>query len=86
MVPTLDIDLLWHTHMLDHEAYYTNSYQGVGCFLDHDDSIEEGLLSDGFTSAASHCEARFGVPFSTCPARVRGRVASRPSLSSFPFR
>ena len=39
MVPTLDIDLVWHTHMLS-ASYYWDLYHAIGLFLDHNDKVE----------------------------------------------
>ena len=48
-VPTLDIDLAWHTHQLSPVWYYQYSTEHCnGEFIDHDDKIEEGRLSTSF--------------------------------------
>ncbi|KAE8372739.1 hypothetical protein BDV26DRAFT_285690 [Aspergillus bertholletiae] len=53
-VPTLDVDLAWHTHQLspsryfDYSVYTTRQYTRAANFIDHDDKIEETKLSDGF--------------------------------------
>ncbi|KAF7512553.1 hypothetical protein GJ744_000814 [Endocarpon pusillum] len=48
-VPTLDIDLAWHTHQLNPPAYYAYSLNVMGDdFIDHDDKIDENKLSDAF--------------------------------------
>ncbi len=48
-VPTLDIDLAWHTHQLNPSAYYAYSLNIMGDdFIDHDDKIDENKLSDAF--------------------------------------
>ncbi|KAL4890841.1 hypothetical protein BDV59DRAFT_194767 [Aspergillus ambiguus] len=53
-VPTLDVDLAWHTHQLSPFRYYAYStyMSKMGCrfqiFIDHDDKIAEDALSDGF--------------------------------------
>ncbi|CAI7622403.1 unnamed protein product [Penicillium viridicatum] len=52
-VPTLDVDLAWHTHQLSPSRYYKYStskvtYRGIRMFIDHDDKVDEGKLSDGF--------------------------------------
>ena len=48
-VPTLDVDLAWHTHQLSPAAYA--AYATARCngeFIDHDDKIEENKLSTAF--------------------------------------
>ncbi|GAA5856574.1 hypothetical protein JCM8547_005871 [Rhodosporidiobolus lusitaniae] len=64
-VPTLDIDLAWHTHLLSHE-YRSDCLRHFRCFLDHDDKIEEGELAGGFEATAEMWELRFGAPYTTC--------------------
>ncbi|KAL8277756.1 hypothetical protein RQP46_009878 [Phenoliferia psychrophenolica] len=34
VVPTLDIDLCWHTHMLSHDGYFSEMIETIGYFLD----------------------------------------------------
>lgn len=55
-VPTLDVDLAWHTHQLSPSRYfqysilnsnlYSISHECV--FIDHDDKVREDKLSDSF--------------------------------------
>ncbi|QRW11330.1 dammaradiene synthase [Ceratobasidium sp. AG-Ba] len=66
LVPTLDIDLAWHTHQLKHEAYRTQTLSILGKFVDHDDKIEENKLSDAYDQTAKYWEQRFGVPYHVC--------------------
>lgn len=48
-VPTLDVDLAWHTHQLSPRRYYAYSTKlSHGRFMDHDDKVDENKLSDGF--------------------------------------
>lgn len=50
VVPTLDVDLVWHTHQLSPARYYAFSTAQIdGIFVDHDDKIDEIKLSDAFT-------------------------------------
>ncbi|EED11448.1 conserved hypothetical protein [Talaromyces stipitatus ATCC 10500] len=53
VVPTLDVDLVWHTHQLNPKNYYTYSIKTTERrkpvrFIDHNDRIDEGRLSDSF--------------------------------------
>ncbi|PCH43724.1 hypothetical protein WOLCODRAFT_75486 [Wolfiporia cocos MD-104 SS10] len=45
-VPTLDIDLVWHTHQLMAKQYSTDCRSYVGRYIDHDDKIEENYLNE----------------------------------------
>jgi Glycine-rich domain-containing protein-like len=48
-VPTLDVDLAWHTHQLSPQRYFDFSYARTsGTFIDHDDKVEETVLSEAF--------------------------------------
>ncbi|KAK9595731.1 hypothetical protein V6Z92_002226 [Aspergillus fumigatus] len=55
-VPTLDVDLAWHTHQLapqryfEYSVYQTKSHTSTrtATFIDHDDKVDENRLSDGF--------------------------------------
>ncbi|KAF2468382.1 uncharacterized protein BDR25DRAFT_159839, partial [Lindgomyces ingoldianus] len=46
VVPTLDVDLAWHTHQLSPPHYYAYSTRLTGgkTFVDHDDKIDESRL------------------------------------------
>ena len=44
LVPTLLIDLSWHTHMLKGDQYRLDMLRLVDRFVDHDDKVEEGML------------------------------------------
>ncbi|KAL2683334.1 hypothetical protein Neosp_007804 [[Neocosmospora] mangrovei] len=47
-VPTLDIDLAWHTHLLSPFAYYRYSNQLTEKLIDHADKIDEVRICKGF--------------------------------------
>ncbi|KAG6805310.1 hypothetical protein H0H92_015894, partial [Tricholoma furcatifolium] len=47
-VPTLDIDLAWHTHQLLGNTYHEHCLKFVGRYIDHDDKVEEQTLSTSF--------------------------------------
>ena len=50
LVPTIDIDLIWHTHQcLDDSSSYCNYTRALlgGGILNHDDTIESGNLKKG---------------------------------------
>ncbi|CAG7937298.1 unnamed protein product [Penicillium nalgiovense] len=49
VVPTLDVDLIWHTHQLSPIRYYIfSTTQMEGIFINHDDKIDEIKLNDAF--------------------------------------
>lgn len=65
-VPTLDVDLGWHTHQLRPQSYYTHSIKVTGKFVDHDDKIEEAKLSEAFAWTSKVYQKQFGEPYSEC--------------------
>ncbi|KAH7318890.1 hypothetical protein B0J17DRAFT_773168 [Rhizoctonia solani] len=66
LVPTLDIDLVWHTHQLKQQDYRIWTLDVMGEFVDHDDKVEENKLSDAYDQTAEHWEQRWGVPYHVC--------------------
>ncbi|KAJ5384933.1 Protein of unknown function DUF1399 [Penicillium concentricum] len=71
-VPTLDVDLAWHTHQLSPLRYYEHSTSkltrsGLRVFIDHDDKVDEGKLSDGFAwTSKMYRRATDGGIYSEC--------------------
>lgn len=67
-VPTLDVDLAWHTHQLSPRSYYGYSLSNTAGdkFIDHDDRIDEGKLSDGFEWTSKQYEKNYGEVYSEC--------------------
>ncbi|CEL53644.1 hypothetical protein RSOLAG1IB_06499 [Rhizoctonia solani AG-1 IB] len=66
LVPTLDIDLAWHTHQLKQQHYRTWTLDVMGQFIDHDDKIEENKLSEAYEETAKYWQQRWGVPYHVC--------------------
>ncbi|CCA72245.1 hypothetical protein PIIN_06179 [Serendipita indica DSM 11827] len=65
-VPTLDIDLAWHTHQLKGNAYRGDTLQYVKRYPNHDDNIDPMALSTAYDITAKAWKARYGVPYSVC--------------------
>ncbi|PCH42480.1 hypothetical protein WOLCODRAFT_120640 [Wolfiporia cocos MD-104 SS10] len=65
-VPTLDIDLVWHSHQLMAKQYGTDCKAYVGRYIDHDDKIEENYLDDSLTATCRAWEKRFGIAYMHC--------------------
>ncbi|KAF2789775.1 hypothetical protein K505DRAFT_340982 [Melanomma pulvis-pyrius CBS 109.77] len=65
-VPTLDVDLAWHTHQLTPKIY--SSYTLAECkkFLNHDDKIPETSLHTYFQWTSIQYEKKYGQPYSEC--------------------
>ncbi|CAF1601638.1 unnamed protein product [Rotaria sp. Silwood1] len=52
IIPTFDIDLMWHTHMRYPLSYLEFSKAVCGFVLDHDDSIAPPVLIDAYQDTA----------------------------------
>lgn len=71
MLPTLDIDLGWHTHLLM-PRYYEDCYQYLGKFVDHCDKIEKSELSKAFERTAEDWKRKYNRPYSQCGCISKG--------------
>jgi hypothetical protein len=65
-VPTLDLDLAWHTHQLSPKSYYDYSMRRSGKFIDHDDKMDEDALSAAFEWTSKTYEKLFQEVYSEC--------------------
>ncbi|PWN48722.1 hypothetical protein IE53DRAFT_180792 [Violaceomyces palustris] len=65
LCPTLDIDLVWHTHQLQ-GSYRRDTMKNADRFVDHDDKVEATVLSDAFERTAKYWKMRYRQPYSVC--------------------
>ncbi|KAH0556845.1 hypothetical protein GP486_005363, partial [Trichoglossum hirsutum] len=65
-VPTLDVDLAWHTQQLSPSVYYAYSVEKTEIFIDHDDKIEENKLSDAFEWTSKTYQRMYNQAYSEC--------------------
>lgn len=65
-VPTLDVDLAWHTHQLSPWKYMQHSLRTTKTFVDHDDKVAETKLNDSFAWTSKTYQKMFGEPYSEC--------------------
>ncbi|RWA13914.1 hypothetical protein EKO27_g1179 [Xylaria grammica] len=65
-VPTLDVDLAWHTHQLSPASYYESMCTKTGKFIDHDDKIAEDKLSTSFEWTSKVYQEMYGEVYSEC--------------------
>ncbi|KAL8698089.1 MAG: hypothetical protein Q9201_006761 [Fulgogasparrea decipioides] len=65
-VPTLDVDLAWHTHQLSPSTYYRHSVYKTDRFVDHDDKISSPKLSTAFEWTSKIYQTMFQEPYSEC--------------------
>ncbi|CAH2353604.1 hypothetical protein CLIB1423_11S03510 [[Candida] railenensis] len=66
LVPTLDIDLMWHTHLLSPFFYLDYCRKNGKNVVDHDDKIEEGKLTTRFEETSKIYKTRYGKEYSLC--------------------
>lgn len=65
-VPTLDVDLAWHTHQLSPSAYYRYTVERTTKFINHDDKIDEDKLGQAFEWTSKIYQERYGEVYSEC--------------------
>lgn len=66
LVPTLDVDLVWHTHQCSANNYREFVVERVGRFINHEDNISRGTLDNGFSTCEQWYRLRFGEQYQVC--------------------
>ncbi|KAK5988536.1 Glycine-rich domain-containing 1-like protein [Cladobotryum mycophilum] len=66
VVPTLDVDIVWHTHQCSPAQYSSGMKAMVGRFINHDDTIVKEVLGDGFDLTRKMYRIRFGKEYTVC--------------------
>ncbi|KAF3902147.1 hypothetical protein ABW21_db0205389 [Orbilia brochopaga] len=66
LVPTLDIDLVWHTHQLSPFLYQAGAMKYAGRIIDHNDKLGKPTLDDGFTRTKELYRIRFAQEYNVC--------------------
>ncbi|KAI9447796.1 hypothetical protein H4582DRAFT_2068384 [Lactarius indigo] len=74
IVPTLDIDLVWHSHQLSGPRYHKDCRTNIGRYVDHDDKVEQFHLSDAFDATCRAWEMRYGIPYTQCGCPLPGNT------------
>ncbi|KAF8549934.1 hypothetical protein OG21DRAFT_1447248 [Imleria badia] len=70
LVPTLDIDLVWHTHQLMASRYSVDCEMYIGHYVDHELSVTESRLSAAFDDTCRAWQTRFQVSYMQCGCPV----------------
>lgn len=65
-VPTLDVDLGWHTHQLSPKAYYDHTVLQTKSFVDHNDKVDEQKLGVQFEWTTKIYQEKYGEVYSEC--------------------
>ncbi|KAI9764598.1 MAG: hypothetical protein M1840_008327 [Geoglossum simile] len=66
LVPTLDIDLVWHTHQLCPPFYNLAMLRDTGKFINHDDRMVPAKLDTDFRRCSEQWLAAFGEEYGGC--------------------
>ncbi|TEA16288.1 Glycine-rich domain-containing protein 1 [Colletotrichum sidae] len=66
MVPTLDVDLVWHTHQLSPQRYRVYSKKTAGRLVDHDDDISSETLHELSADMQQLWRDEFGSEYHVC--------------------
>ncbi|RCK64260.1 hypothetical protein Cantr_10429 [Candida viswanathii] len=67
LVPTLDIDLMWHTHQLMLYGYIRDcKYSPCQTVIDHNDDVGKSCLDDGFAHTARLYKDKYKEDYSIC--------------------
>ena len=65
-VPTLDVDLAWHTHQLNPTQYFDYVVKYTKQFIDHDDKVAESVLNDAFEWTSKTYQRLYKEQYSEC--------------------
>jgi hypothetical protein len=91
LVPTLDIDLMWHTHQLYPLRYqlYGLNLDRVNRIINHDDSVEKKTLNDSFAFTSKVWKRHYNERYAIQTVESRswfggGGESRRSSKSLFP--
>lgn len=80
IVPTFDIDLVWHAHQMHPTHYYQTSNAMCGLFLPHDDTLvdrsEHGDLTLAWNETVALWEKTYGAPYHFAGGMWRGNVTA----------
>jgi hypothetical protein len=66
LVPTLDIDLVWHTHQCSASMYEASMEERAGRFINHDDTIPTGVLRTQSDETSVLFRDYFGMEYHIC--------------------
>ncbi|KAF7592077.1 hypothetical protein BBP40_000743 [Aspergillus hancockii] len=66
LVPTLDVDLAWHTHLCNPEQYRVGLVQRAGRVVNHDDKLGKSYLNRRFDKTHELFRVVFGQQYNIC--------------------
>lgn len=87
-VPTLDVDLAWHTHQLSPRPYFDYTTNKCRKFIDHDDKMDEDVLSSSFEWTSKTYQKLYREVYSECTCwycegKIPSCSISRPNLTNY---
>lgn len=65
LVPTLDLDLCWHTHQLHTVEYRNWCMDHLKQYINHDDTIDKGNLKEGLRETSLMWFAEYREPYTS---------------------
>lgn len=65
-VPTLDVDLGWHTAQLTPVTYFVYTTDRCKKFINHDDKVGDTALRDAFEKTSKNYQKLYGEVYSEC--------------------
>ncbi|EQC26201.1 hypothetical protein SDRG_15938 [Saprolegnia diclina VS20] len=77
LVPTIDIDLAWHTHMTMPPEYIRCSSKAVGFVMDHDDTVAGPSLTTAFAATRGLWSSTHGAAYSQYNSKDFGLFAAK---------
>ncbi|KAI1424341.1 hypothetical protein F5Y12DRAFT_785476 [Xylaria sp. FL1777] len=66
LVPTLDVDIVWHTHQCSPAQYELATAEIAGRFIDHNDKLGAATLDPAFENTKALYRIRFADEYRNC--------------------
>lgn len=86
LVPTVDIDLAWHTHQCNHSNYYNYCMRQIGRLVNHDDTIGPCDLQRAYAKTFIYWSEKYNNPYSFHPPSLEHWYEGHECFSSLiPF-
>lgn len=83
-LPTLDIDMVWHTHQLFPKKYLDDTIRATnGIVINHEDTINEELLDFSFQKTCTTWHKAFDEDYTCCPCPYCQKSKSKSKSRQF---
>lgn len=77
LVPTIDIDMIWHTHKLFFHYYYKWSLYRLNQFVDRNEMMHRQLSDKFFENTAILYKQSFHDDFTNCPCKLCSTIKAK---------